>query len=261
MFGAIAGDVIGSTFELVPTKSKQFELFDEASRFTDDTVLTIATAEAILHGVSFRSAYLDFGRRYPHAGYGASFGKWLRAENPEPYGSLGNGSAMRVSPVGFAYDDEGTVLEQAELSAAVSHNHPDGVRGAQAVALGVFLARTGASKTEIGEVLSSRFGYDLKRTIARVRPDYSFDVTCSGSVPEAILAFLESHDFEDAIRLAVSLGGDSDTQAAIAGALAQAYYKRIPDDIANEVRKRLPDQFVAIVDEFQRRYPLISVGH
>lgn len=228
MIGAIAGDVIGSIFEGVPTKSTRFVLFDDASRFTDDTVLTVATAAAILRGQSFRDTYLEFGRRYPRAGFGASFRQWLRAENPEPYGSFGNGSAMRVSPVGLAYDDERTVLERAELSAAVSHNHPEGVRGAQAVALGVFLARTGASKSEIGAAISSRFGYDLERTVAQVRPDYSFDVTCSGSVPEAILAFLESRDFEHAIRLAVSLGGDSDTRPPLPARLQRRTTSTFP---------------------------------
>jgi len=256
MMGAVAGDVIGSIYESVPIKSTAFPLFDEGCRFTDDTVLTVATAWAILRGKSFEAAYLEFGRRYPHAGYGARFYDWLRMEVPRPYNSLGNGSAMRVSPVAFAFDDEHSVLREAEESAIVTHNHPEGVKGARAVALAAFKARTGASKDEIRHAISSECAYDLDRTLDEIRANYAFDVTCPGSVPEAILAFLESRDVEDAIRLAISLGGDSDTQAAIAGAIAYAFYGEIPDGITSQVRARLPTEFVEIIDEFEQRFPV-----
>jgi ADP-ribosylglycohydrolase len=254
--GAIAGDVIGSIYEGLPTKSTAFPLFDERCSFTDDTVLTVATAWAILRGNSFQTAYLEFGRRYPSAGYGAGFRDWLRLEDPRPYNSFGNGSAMRVSPVGFAFDDEKVVLGEAERSAEVTHNHVEGVRGAQAVALAVFKARTGASKEEIRDVVSRNFGYDLDRTLAEIRMDYSFDVTCEGSVPEAILAFLESTSVEHAIRLAISLGGDSDTQAAIAGGIAHAFYGELPETINRPVRARLTPEFIDVIDEFENRFPV-----
>ena len=256
MMGAIAGDVIGSIYESVPIKSTAFPLFDEGCRFTDDTVLTVATAWAILRRESFETAYLEFGRRYPWAGYGARFYDWLRMEVPRPYNSLGNGSAMRVSPVAFAFDDEHSVLREAEASAIVTHNHPEGVKGAQAVALAAFKARAGASKDDIRHAISSEFAYDLDRTVHEIRADYAFDVTCLGSVPEAIVAFLESSDVEHAIRLAISLGGDSDTQAAIAGAIAYAFYGEIPDRITHQVRARLPTEFVEIIDEFNDRFPV-----
>jgi ADP-ribosylglycohydrolase len=176
--------------------------------------------------------------------------------DPQPYNSLGNGSAMRISPVGFAFDDEEAVLGEAERSASVTHNHPEGVRGAQAVALAVFKARTGTSKHEIADIVSRRFLYDLDRTLDEIRPAYTFDVTCAGSVPEAILAFLESTDLEHAIRLAISLGGDSDTQASIAGGIAHAFYGDVPDAISRQVRARLPQEFIDIVDEFADRFPV-----
>ena len=257
MMGAVAGDVIGSIYERAPIKSAAFPLFDERCCFTDDTVLTIATAWAILRGKSFDTAYLEFGRRYPRAGYGARFRDWLQMDSPRPYNSLGNGSAMRVSPVGFAFDDQRAVLRQAEESAIVTHNHPEGVTGARAVALAVFKARTGASKGEIRDSVSNECAYDLNRTLGEIRPNYRFDVTCKGSVPEAIVAFLESNDVEDAIRLAISLGGDSDTQAAIAGAIAQAFYAEIPDTILLPVPARLPTEFIEVIDEFDGRFPVV----
>src|SRR5918994_4710512 len=231
MLGVIAGDVIGSRFEWNPIKTIDFPLFHPLSSFTDDTVLTVATAWAILHGSPFQEAYLTFGRRYPRAGYGGSFQKWLSAEDPQPYNSWGNGSAMRTAPIGFACSDVASVLREAERSAAPTHNHPEGIKGAQTAALAVFLARHGAAKEDIRKEIAGRFGYDLDRTIDGIRPHYFFDVTCRGTVPEAILAFLESSDYESTVRLAISLGGDSDTLAAIAGGIAHAYYNRIPEAI------------------------------
>jgi ADP-ribosylglycohydrolase len=254
MLGVIAGDVIGSRFEWQPIKTIDFPLFHPLSSFTDDTVLTVATAWAILHGRPFEEAYLDFGRRYPRAGYGGSFRKWLAAEDPQPYNSWGNGSAMRVAPVGLACSDVASVLREAERSAAPTHNHPDGIKGAQAAALAVFFARRGVAKEEIRREIAGRFGYDLYRTIDGIRPHYFFDVTCQGTVPEAIIAFLESTDYESTVRLAISLGGDSDTLAAIAGGIAHAYYNHIADDIVTQVREKLPEEFLETIDRFEATF-------
>jgi ADP-ribosylglycohydrolase len=254
MLGVIAGDVIGSRFEWAPIKTTDFPLFHPLCSFTDDTVLTVATASAILRGAPFDHTYLDFGRRYPRAGYGGNFQKWLAAAEPRPYNSYGNGSAMRVAPVGWACADEQRVLREAERSAVVTHDHPEGVKGAQATALAVFMARGGASKDEIRRGIASRFGYDLDRTTAGIRPTYHFDVTCQGTVPEALIAFFESTDYESAVRLAISLGGDSDTLAAIAGGVAHAFYRVITDPIVQEVRSRLPEEFLKVLDEFEGKF-------
>jgi ADP-ribosylglycohydrolase len=255
MLGVIAGDVIGSVHEHGLTKSTDFPLFDPQCRFTDDTVLTVATAHAILTGTSYEAAYRDFGRRRPGAGYGRSFYFWLFAEEPRPYNSWGNGSAMRVAPVGSAFGNSDDVLREAERSAAVTHNHREGIRGAQATALAVFLARTGASKDQIREDLARRFGYDLHRSVEQIRPQYRWDVSCQGSVPEAIVAFLDSSGVEDAIRLAVSLGGDADTQAAIAGGIAEAFYGHMPESMVTAVRERLPASFIEVIEAFQQAFP------
>jgi ADP-ribosylglycohydrolase len=256
MLGVMAGDIIGSVHEYIATRSYDFPLFDDRSRFTDDTVLTVATASAILSGTPYEDAYRSFGRRYPKAGYGGHFYQWLMADQPRPYHSWGNGSAMRVAPVGLAFDSVEAVLREAERTSVVTHNHPEGVKGAQATALAVFLARTGATKEEIRDELARRFEYDLGRTVAEIRPSYRFDVSCQGSVPEAIVAFLDSRDVEDAIRLAVSMGGDADTMAAIAGGIAQAFYGHLPSAIVRGVRSRLPAEFLEVVDAFERAYPL-----
>lgn len=182
------------------------------------------------------------------------FGKWIWEEEPLPYHSFGNGSAMRVSPVGWAFETLEETLNAAKQSAEVTHNHPEGIKGAQAVASAIYLARTGKSKREIKEYIESAFGYDLNRTCDDIRPDYRFDVTCQGSVPESIIAFLEGSDYESTIRLAISLGGDADTMAAIAGGIAEAYYKGIPLHIKEEALRRLPDEFVGIMSRFYRRF-------
>jgi len=195
-----------------------------------------------------------FGRKYPGHGYGSMFKAWLRKEESEPYYSWGNGSAMRVSPVGFAFDDADAVLKEAEMSAAVTHNHPEGIKGAQATALAIYLARTGREKAEIREQISSRFGYDLSRTLDQIRPGYTFNESCLGTVPEAIIAFLESEDYEDAIRKSVSLGGDSDTLACITGGISQAYYRAIPKKIVQHVSRLLPKEFREIIQEFNLKF-------
>jgi ADP-ribosylglycohydrolase len=229
-------------------------LFSPWSRFTDDTVLTIATAHVLLTGQSYADAYYEFGNRYPRAGYGGAFRRWLSLDDRTPYGSFGNGSAMRVGPVGLATGTVDNVLAEAERSAAVTHDHAEGIRGAQAVALATFLARTGHSKDAIRREIEAQLGYDLSRTLGDIRPRYEFDVTCQGSVPEAITAFLESDGVESAIRLAISLGGDADTQAAIAGGIAEAFHGGVPEAISAEVLARLPPEFRDVIAEFGRRF-------
>lgn len=253
MIGAIAGDIIGSIYEAWPIKTKEFPLFDPRCRFTDDTVLTAAVAHAILSGRPYQECLQEFGRRHPGAGYGGSFIHWLFAERPQPYHSFGNGSAMRASPVGFAFSSAEEVLREARLSAAVSHNHPEGIKGAQAAALAVFLARAGAGKDRLRERIAEQFNYDLDRSVDEIRPGYSFDVSCQGTVPEAVICFLDSDSFEDAVRNAVSLGGDSDTLACIAGGIAEAFYG-VPDHIQAEVRRRLSADLLEVVDQFYRKY-------
>ena len=257
MLGAIAGDIIGSVHEFAETKTTDFPLFSPVSTFTDDTVLTVAVAKAILRGLDYAVALKEVGRKYPNAGYGAAFGGWLRSARMEPYGSYGNGSAMRVSPVGLAFDSMETTLAHAARSAAVTHNHPEGIKGAQATALAIFLARTGESKMTIRRTLADRFGYDLDRSLEYIRPHYRFNETCQHTVPEAIIAFLESTDYEDAVRKAISLGGDADTLACITGGIAQAFYQRIPSVIVSTVRSKLPADLLEIVDEFTATYNVV----
>lgn len=257
MIGAIIGDIIGSVYEWQNIKRTDFDLYDPKCRWTDDTVLTIATADAVLHKKNYAEAYKEWGRRYPHAGYGSMFSSWLRIDNLEAYNSYGNGSAMRVSPVGWAFNDLQEVLAEAERSASATHNHEFGIHGAQAVASGVFLARQGKSKKEIKEYIADNFLYDLNRTLDSIRPDYRFDVTCQGSVPEAIIAFLESKDFEDAIRKAISLGGDSDTISCITSGLAQAYYGEMPNELVEFARKRLPKNMLEVVEAFEKKFVLL----
>jgi ADP-ribosylglycohydrolase len=254
MLGAIAGDVIGSIYERDGIKTTDFPLFGPHNRFTDDTVMTIAVAHAILEQTDYAAAMKQFGRRYPNAGYGSTFINWLFQAEVQPYNSWGNGSAMRVSSIGFAFDTVEQVLAEAERSATVSHNHPEGIKGAQATALAVFLARQGEDKAHLRREISRRFGYNLARTVEEIRPDYRFDVSCQGSVPEAMIAFLDSNNYEEAVRLAVSLGGDSDTLACIAGGIAQAYYQDLPPEIIETVRLGLPPDFLSVVDRFNEKY-------
>lgn len=256
MIGAIAGDIIGSVYEHHPIKTTDFPLFQPKSRFTDDSVLTVAIAYAILEQVDYATALKSFGRKYPRAGYGSAFIDWIFAPESHPYNSWGNGAAMRVSPVGFAFPDADRVLSEAQRSAEVSHNHPEGIKGAQATALAVFLAHHGESKESIRHEVTQRFGYNLQRTIADIRPRYHFDVSCQGTVPEAIIAFLDSESYVEAIRNAISLGGDSDTLACIAGGIAQAFYQDIPENILETVYGLLPEEFVAIIKTFNYTYGL-----
>ncbi|MBN1372184.1 MAG: ADP-ribosylglycohydrolase family protein [Anaerolineaceae bacterium] len=256
MIGAIAGDVIGSIYERKGSKIKKenFPLFSPGCRFTDDSLLTIAVADAILNGGGYGPTIQAYAQRYPDAGFGGMFRAWMWAQNPKPYNSFGNGSAMRVSPVAWAFETEEDVLREAERSAAVTHNHPEGIKGAQATALAVFLARQKTGKEEIRLEINARFGYDLYQSLAEIRPRYSFDSSCQGSVPQAMIAFLDSSSVEDAIRKAISLGGDSDTLAAIAGSIAEAYYGGVPREIAARAMNALDDDLRRVVEQFTQRY-------
>ena len=253
ILGAIAGDVIGSVYEGIHCKDMSFELFSEDSSYTDDTIMTVAVADWLLSGDSLVGILQYYGNTYP-GDYGGYFYNWLKSYDPQPYNSFGNGAAMRVCPVGWAFDTLEDTLVAARQSAAVTHNHPEGIKGAQATAACVFLSRTGKAKHEIKEYIEKAFGYDLNRSCDEIRPGYSFDESCQGSVPESIIAFLESSDFESAIRLAVSLDGDADTMGAIAGGIAEAYYKEIPERIYNEVIARLPCEFIEILLKFHKKF-------
>jgi ADP-ribosylglycohydrolase len=254
VIGAIAGDIIGSVYEFDPIKTKDFPLFSPFCTFTDDTVLTVAVAQAILTGRSYLQAVREIGRRYPNAGYGGLFLGWLHSEDLGPYNSWGNGSAMRVSPIGFAFQDEESVLKEAARTAEITHNHSEGVKGAQATALAIFLARTGRTKDEIRSTIQTRFNYDLDRTVDDIRPSYFFDVSCQRTTPEAIIAFLDSTSYEDAIRNAISLGGDSDTLACITGGIAEAFYGDVPSEIRTKVMECLSPDLWEITDKFSKKF-------
>lgn len=263
ILGAIAGDTIGSVFEFSNVKSTDFPLFSDWTEFTDDTVMTLAVADAIMKSednaqpisYAFVESMRELGRQYPNAGYGGRFASWLESglAHPRPYNSWGNGSGMRVSPVAWAYDTLELVEYVAAESAKVTHNHPEGVKGAQAIAGCTYLARIGKSNDEIRDYACSHYGYTLDFTLDEIRDGYVFDVSCQGSVPQAIEAFLESADFENAIRLAISIGGDSDTIGAMTGAIAQGRYG-VPIEIEEDVRSRLPEELLAINDRFCSAY-------
>lgn len=260
MYGAILGDIIGSPFEFDRgDKTKDFKLFSRKSHFTDDSVMTLAVCEALLKvgqdatvkeiKDTVISSMQSWGRRYPRAGYGGYFRRWLTARHPEPYNSFGNGSAMRVSAVGWLYDSLEKTRTVAKATANVTHNHPEGIKGAEATASAIFMARNGSSKEEIKKYIENEFHYDLNRTLNEIRPGYHMDETCQKTVPEAIIAFLEAKDFEDAIRNAVSLGGDTDTLGAITGSIAEAYYG-IPEWLMTECRKRINRDMRVVLDDF-----------
>lgn len=256
MLGSIIGDISGSCYEFSENKNTRSPLFPPGSNFTDDSIMLVATAHALLRGGTFSAAYRTFGARFPSpmGGYGARFGAWLVAMDSEPYGSWGNGSAMRVSPIGWAFDTVEETMQRAGESAAVTHNHPDGIKGACATAAAIWLGRTGSSKEQIRSYLTKSFGYDLQRTCDIIRPSYRFTESSAGTVPEAIIAFLDSENFEHAIQLAISLGGDADTLACITGGIAHAYYKKIPEYMTRKVRDILDPSLLAITDEFIERF-------
>lgn len=254
MTGAIAGDIIGSVYEFDNIKTTDFPLFTNESDYTDDTIMTVAVADWLLNGGDLAKVMQRYGREYPYptGGYGGRFSGWLREKDPLPYNSWGNGSAMRVSAVGWMFDSLEKTLEVAKETAVVTHNHPEGIKGAQAIAAAIYLARTGKSKQDIKLYIETTFSYDLGRTCDEIRPFYRFNESCQGTVPEAIIAFLDSSDFENAIRLAVSLGGDSDTLACITGGIAEAFYG-IPEDIEKQVYDKLPGTFQKVIKEFKNK--------
>ena len=264
MYGAILGDIIGSPYEFdMGIKTKDFPLFSKTSCFTDDTVMTIAVAEAFLAArgcidadrirKSLVRSMQKWGERYPNAGYGSMFSCWLESSDPQPYGSCGNGSAMRVSSVAWLFHDLETVRRMARLSAEVTHNHPEGIKGAEATATAIFLARTGHSKSEIKTYIKETFHYDLSRTCEEIRPTYYHKESCQETVPEAITAFLEGDSFEDVIRTAVSLGGDCDTLTCIAGSIAEGFYG-VPENLKKQCRRYLPQEFLNILDQVDKHH-------
>lgn len=256
MLGAITGDIIGSAYEWDSIKTKDFDLFPTTARFTDDSVLTIAIADSILQNQSYKDQVIYYARKYPNAGYGKSFYNWFTGGDHKPYNSWGNGSAMRVSPIGFAFNSLEEVLIQSKKTAEITHNHPSGIKGAQATASAIYLARNKKSKDEIKQYIENTFNYNLHRSLDEIRPEYSFDVSCQGSVPESIIAFLESTTYEEAVRNAVSLGGDADTQACIAGAIAQAFYENIPLPIVKKVKAILPQRLWEITERFMKEFEI-----
>lgn len=261
MLGAILGDIIGSPYEFDENniKTTDFPLFGSNSRYTDDTIMTLAVAEGLINGYGDKEktkaeivkSMRALGRRYPYAGYGARFNHWLHQDKPEPYNSFGNGSAMRVSSVAWLYNNIRDIEEFAEISARVTHNHPEGIKGAEATAAAIFLARQGTDKDKIKKYIEDKYEYRLNRTCDEIRPYYHHVESCQETVPEAITAFLEGNSFEEVIRLAVSLGGDSDTLAAIAGSIAEAYYP-IPEDLRTRAVSMLDDDLKSILHRYRK---------
>lgn len=257
IIGAICGDIIGSSYEFRPIKTKDFKLFNSYSTFTDDTVMTLAIASWLIKDKDSIDVLISeikrFGRQYPNAGYGRMFLNWLSQDNPEAYGSWGNGSAMRVSPVSWVAESLEESQKLAEISAIVTHNHPEGIKGALATNDAIFLARNSYDKYEIKKHIEKNYGYDLSRSVDEIRLSYEFDVSCQGSVPESIICFLEAEDYEDTIRNTVSLGGDADTQAAIAGGIASAYWE-VPAKISARSIRRLDSNLLEVFLKFREKY-------
>ena len=257
MIGAIIGDIVGSVYEWHNIKTKQFPFFQDKCFFTDDTVMTIAVAEGLMNGGErddFIGAMKKYGRMYPDAGYGGRFRGWLFSEDRQPYNSWGNGSAMRTAAVGWYFDSLVETRRMSALASGVTHDHPEGIKGAESTAAAIFLARTGHSKAEIKDYVEWEFGYDLSRMLDEIRPSYRFNESCQDTVPQAITAFLESTDFEDAIRNAISLGGDSDTLAAITGGIAEAAYD-VPQELQDKAWEYLDEPLRAVLRRWKRKMP------
>ena len=252
LVGALIGDISGSAYEWNNVKTIHFDLFHPRSYFTDDSVLAIAVADALIQGRDFAELLHSYGRAWPGRGYGENFELWLESDQPEPYGSYGNGSAMRVAAVGAALNSLESVLDAARASALTTHDHPEGIKGAQATAAAIFMARNGAAKSDIQGYLSETFGYDLGFTLDSIRPSYVYDVTCQGTVPPAVVAFLESNNFEHAIRLAISIGGDSDTLACITGSIAAAFFPEIPRAMTAFAESLLPQEFLEVLERLDQ---------
>ncbi len=254
MFGAIVGDIIGSVHEWSGTKTKDFPLFVEHSTFTDDSVLTVAITDWILTGGNLVDFLHTYTESFPHRGYGGFYYRWATARSREPYNSFGNGAAMRVSAVGFAFETMDEVLTWSKRSAEVTHNHPQGIRGAQATAAAIYLAREGGIRDRMKHALEAQFGYDLGARLDDIRPAYAFNETCQGTVPQGLIAFFESTSYEDAIRNAISLGGDADTLACITGGIAEAYYGGVPRELEAAAMPRLDSRLAAVVSRFRERF-------
>ncbi|MDR0924395.1 MAG: ADP-ribosylglycohydrolase family protein [Hungatella sp.] len=260
MYGAILGDILGSIYEFNNLKTEEPEkikLLNRDCYYTDDTVLTVAVAEAILGDRDYQKAIHTWANKFPHAGYGGGFVRWIRSDNPKPYNSWGNGSAMRVSPVGWAFKTMDETLAEAKCSAEVTHNHPEGIKGAQAAAAAIFMARNSATKDDIKAYTTRQFGYNLDRRVKEIRPVYKFNESCQGTVPEAITVFLESKDFAHCMQLAISIGGDTDTLACIAGGIAEAFYKEIPKELMDLADNRIPFSMKQVVGEFRGKYSML----
>ena len=272
MLGAIIGDICGSIYEFDNRKTDKpetIELANPACFYTDDTVLTVAVAQAAFGDGDYEKAILTWARAYPKESYGHNFRQWFQGEYQQPYNSYGNGSAMRVSPVGWAFDSLAETLRQAEQSAACTHNHPEGIKGAQATAAAVFIARNGGTKEDIKTYIAKEFGYNLGRSLAEIRPVYQFDESCQGTVPEAIIAFLESRDFNHAIQCAISIGGDSDTLAAITGGIAEAFYMSenrfrtisgIPEDLQRFAESKMNTDMWEVVTKISWNKRMGEIG-
>jgi ADP-ribosylglycohydrolase len=258
MLGAIIGDIIGSVHEWNGTKTKDFPLIVSGSFFTDDSVLTVAVADWILTGRDLTDILHNYYRAYPDRGYGGMFRQWAQEKLRTQYNSFGNGSAMRVSPVGFAFEAIEDILLWAERSSAVTHNHPEGIRGAQATAAAIYYARRIQDRDQIKGLLESQFGYNLSTSLDKIRPTYCFDETCQGTVPQAIIAFLESTGYEDAIRNAISLGGDADTLACITGGIAEAFYGGVPQDLAASAKELLDPKLTDVIHRFRDQFGLAA---
>ena len=255
LIGAPMGDIVGSRFEFDNIHTTDFELFNHECGYTDDTICTIAVADAIVNGKNYRDSLLEWCRRYPHpmGGYGGYFRRWISSYDPQPYNSYGNGSEMRVSAVGWAFDDYEEVMTQAKMSAEVSHNHPEGIKGAQCVAVLIFLLRTGTiDKKDTKQFTNDIFGYTIP-SFEEIKQNNSFNETCQGTVPVSIRCFLEANDFEETIRLAVSVGGDTDTLAAIAGSIAEAYYS-VPPEYIKTTETYLSKEMLDVISKFNTKY-------
>lgn len=254
MLGALCGDIVGSAYEWNSTKNGDFTMFAPGTCFTDDTVLTTAVASALLDGTDYGESIIRHAERYPDAGYGNMFQRWVKKGDMVPYGSFGNGSAMRVSPVGWAFETLEQTLIEARKTAEVTHDHPEGIKGAMAVAGTVYLARRGFSKHDITVWITEGFDYDLDRTVEDIRPHYDFDETCSGTVPEALVCFLDADSWEKAVRNAVSLGGDADTLGCITGAVGEAYWGHVPERVAEKAMALLDPVIRDVLCRFRLRY-------
>lgn len=256
ILGAVAGDMLGSLHKGKKPGPDSFDLLNGKPVLTSDTVLNVAIMDSLLHDRDYAQSLQIYGRKYKECDYGRAFKRWLQQDDPKPYHSWNNGAALRVSPVGFACRTLKEVSDEAYNCAGVSHNHPDGIKGAGAIAASVFLASNGRTKDEILDYIESTYSYDLHRRIDHIRPDYYYDQSSETSVPESIIAFLDSNDYENAIRLAISLGGDSGRLACLTGGIAQAFYKEVPADIANTVIEQLPHEMLETINEFSKTYPL-----